>query len=143
MQDSTPLVLASASPRRAQILRGLRVDFEVVVPDADEVHWDDDPVGTVRENARRKCSWCHKRYPGRRIVAADTVVALDDRPIAKPRDLEEAFAFLRSFSGRRQHVYTGVAFIRPGHALELRVAESVVHFRELSDDTIALLLYDL
>ncbi len=107
--------------------------FDVVVPDVAEVHWDEDPVGTVRENALRKCEWCRTRHPDCRIITADTVVVFQGRCIGKPESMEQARDFLRAFSGRTQAVYTGVGLYTPHGGVAIRVDESVVHFRELDD----------
>jgi len=130
------LVLASASPRRRQILERMGLCFDVVVPVVDEVHWDDDPAGTVVENATRKCTWARARHPGAAIIAADTVVVFEGKSIGKPPSRHAAAAMLRRFSGHCQSVYTGVAMAGPQRPLVHRVAESLVHFRVLSEATI-------
>jgi len=137
MKPKPRLILASASPRRRAILTEMGLTFDVVLPEVDEIHRDDDPLGTVRENALRKCEWCRARHPDCRIVAADTVVVFEGRCIAKPASLEQARGFLRSFSGRTQRVYTGVGLYVPGGQVSIRVDESVVHFRELDEARIA------
>ncbi len=114
-----PLILASGSPRRAKILRDLGVDFEIVKTEAPEVSIPHDPVRTVTENARAKLraavdtvatSCDPPEVEGRPILAADTIVWFDNRIYGKPRDLEEAKAFLRELSGQTHVVFTGVAF---------------------------------
>ena len=110
--------------------------FDVVIPNVDEVHWDDAPEATVKENASRKCAWAQGRYAEADIIAADTVVVFDDKSIGKPSSLVDATAMLRKFSGHSQIVYTGVALARQRHPMELHVIQSLVHFRELSDAAI-------
>ena len=134
--SSTRLVLASKSPRRSKLLREYGAAFEVLTPEVAEVHWDDRPVDTVRENARRKVDWCRARTTDAAVIAADTVVVFDGRTIGKPRDLDEARAFLMAFSGRHQLVHTGVALALPGVEAEVHVATSDVIFRRLDHDTI-------
>ncbi len=107
-----------------------------MVPAVDEVHWDDRPVDTVRENARRKAAWCRARVSGAAVIAADTVVVFEGRAIGKPRDPAEARGLLRSFSGCRQTVHSGVAMLFPGVADDLCVATSEVLFRDLDAATI-------
>ena len=68
--NTTALVLASASPRRHKILTAMGLVFEVVVSAVEEVHWLDDPKGTVRENAARKCMWASERQPDVTVIAA-------------------------------------------------------------------------
>jgi len=130
------LILASASPRRRTILTGMGLTFGTVTPEVDEVHWDESPHATVRENALRKCRWCVAQCPGSTVVAADTVVVSDGRTTLKPESMEQAFAFLRGFSGKEQSVLTGVALSRPGKATDIRVVESRVKFKALTDDII-------
>ena len=131
-----PLILASASPRRRSILRALGLTFSVELPTVDEVHWDERPEATVRENARRKCEWCRERHPASRIIAADTVVVFEGRCIAKPATREEAVTFLEQFSGKRQTVYTGTALYAPHGATEVSMTTSAVFFRRLAADDI-------
>jgi septum formation protein len=131
-----PVVVGSASPRRHKLLRGLGIDFEVVVADAEEIHDANDPVGTVVHNALTKHAACRALRPDACILTADTLVWFDGRLIGKPRDLGEASEFLRAFSGRTQTVYTAVALSLPGKDPDIRVEASAVHFKELDDATI-------
>ena len=127
------LVLASGSPRRAKILRELGLEFEVVRTDAPEVCYPDDPVRTVRENALLKGDAArHAAGPEAHILSADTIVWFDGRIYGKPRDLDEAAAFLRELSGREHTVFTGVAFDG-----EVCVMRSGVRLRDLDEAAIA------
>jgi len=117
-------------------MRGLGVPFSVESPVVDEVHWDERPEDTVRENARRKCDWCCRRHAASLVVAADTVVVFEGVCIAKPATLAQAFAFLERFSGKRQTVYTGVALHAPGRGIHVSAAKSAVVFRKLTADDI-------
>ena len=118
------LILASGSPRRAKILAGLEREFDIVRTDAPEACYPDDPERTVRENALAKGA----AVKGGRVLSADTIVWFDGRIYGKPRDLEEARAFLRELSGKVHSVFTGVAFNG-----EVKVVESKVRFRRLTD----------
>ena len=122
------ITLASGSPRRAKILEGLGVDFEVVRTDAPEVSYPGDPERTVRENALAKGAACTGR---RGVLSADTIVWLDGRIYGKPRDLDEAKQFLRELSGKVHAVFTGVAFDG-----EAKVSRSDVTFRSLDEAAI-------
>ncbi len=135
--NAPPLVLASGSPRRRKILDSMGLTFQVEIPNVDEVHRDDDPEGTVRENATRKCEWAQARFPDAGIIAADTVVVFNGKSIGKPKSIVDATAMLRRFSGHSQIVYTGVAMARGTQIPTVRVEKSEVHFRELSDAAIA------
>ena len=118
------ILLASGSPRRAKILREHGVAFDVVKTDAPEVAYPDDPARTVRENALSKGAAAR----GARVLSADTIVWHAGKIYGKPRDLDEARAFLRELSGQTHTVFTGVAF--DGQAV---VQTSAVTFRTLSE----------
>jgi len=124
------IILASGSPRRAKILRDMGVAFEIVKTDAPEVGYEDDPERTVCENAIAKGaavpSAVRKGFDG--VLSADTIVWFNGRIYGKPRDLDEAKAYLRELSGQTHTVFTGVAFND-----EVRVVKSGVKFRELSE----------
>lgn len=121
------IILASGSPRRAKILESLGVNFTVVKTDAPEVSYDSDPCRTVSENALAKGAALNDRN----VLSADTIVWYDNRIYGKPRSLDEAKEFLNILSGKTHTVFTGVAFNG-----EVKVVESLVKFRELSDDKI-------
>ena len=124
------IILASGSPRRAKILRDLGVDFEIRKSDAEEVAYPHDPERTVRENAVKKgerVKGC-KGERAKGVLSADTIVWFAGRIYGKPRDLDEAKAFLRELSGQTHTVFTGVCFDG-----ETRVVRSDVTFRRLSD----------
>ena len=119
------LTLASGSPRRAKILRALGVDFAVVKSDAPEVSYPHDPERTVRENALAKGRAVRATGP---VLSADTIVWFGGKIYGKPRDLDEAKAFLRELSGQTHTVFTGVACDG-----DVKVVRSDVTFRPLSD----------
>ena len=121
------ITLASASPRRAKILSDLGVDFQVVKTDAPERTYPDDPERTVRENALSK----GRAANGSHVLSADTIVWFSGKIYGKPRDLEEARAFLGELSGKTHSVFTGVAFDG-----DVRVVRSDVKFRELGQGEI-------
>jgi septum formation protein len=103
------LVLASASPRRAELLRAAGFEFEVRPADADEtVHPDELPDQYVRRVADAKAQAVLAAAGDRPVIAADTVVVVDGRILGKPVDAEDAAAMLRALSGRRHQVLTGV-----------------------------------
>lgn len=131
-----PLVLGSASPRRARILASLGIPFTVLAVDAEEIHHAGDPVHTVTTNARTKYRACRERRPDAALIAADTLVWFEGRLIGKPVDMQEAARFLRLFSGGTQIVFTAVAMGLPRKEPELRVEASSVRFRTLSEPTI-------
>lgn len=111
------IILASASPRRKEILSELGVDFRVVVADTDESSDISDPVKLTRELARRKGLAVYEKllqsgeYDAESaiIISADTVVCRDGEILGKPRDRADAVAMLTSLSGRSHTVVSGVA----------------------------------
>ena len=135
--DTIPIILASASPRRRAILRSLGVHVEVHQPHCMEVTLRDDPAGTVGVNARRKALSVHASYPRAAIIAADTVVCFEGRVLGKPRDLEEARAWLTAYSGKAQTVYTAVALFYPGaQEPSLRIEATSLQFKEYDTRTV-------
>jgi len=132
------LILASASPRRRELLSRLGIPFEVVVADVTE-HEDPatDPRAMVAHNAALKADWVAGRHADSVVLGADTTVSLDGRAINKPRDLDEARSMLRLLSGREHTVFTGVAVRRA--ATGLRIDQGVasrVTFKPFGDAVI-------
>lgn len=132
------LILASASPRRQDLLRQCGVTFEVVPAAIPEVH---NELLTARElsllNAHRKARAVAKRYPDRLVLGADTVVALGTRLYGKPADQTDAVRILTDLQGRTHEVVTGVCLmhLRPGR--ECLFAEvTAVTFRPLRAEQI-------
>lgn len=130
------LVLASRSPRRVEIMRGLGFEFDVE-PAPEHLEDDvahDDPFAVPQLLAARKCAYVSERRPQSLVIAADTVVIVDDRILNKPANDDEACTFLRALAGRTHIVVTGVAI--GAHARGIRMEKSArtfVAFRELSD----------
>ncbi len=138
LEISTTFILASASPRRRELLARLGVEFEVVVaPIVEHEEATAEPRGMVLHNAALKAAWVCAQRPGALVLAADTTVALDDHVLNKPRDMAEARAMLRKLSGRTHTVYTGVCLWRRPGAPEISHCEtSAVTFRALDDAAI-------
>ncbi|MSU24448.1 MAG: septum formation protein Maf [Opitutus sp.] len=115
---SPRLILASASPRRRELLAQLGVPFEVVVAEVIEHEEPStDPRVMVAHNAALKADWVAARHPGAIVLGADTTVFLDGAALNKPRDAAEARAMLRRLSGRTHTVFTGIAVRRMSDAL--------------------------
>lgn len=137
---ATPLelILASASPRRTELLRAAGIPHRVVVAAVTE-HEDpsSDPREMVLHNARLKARAVADLHPAALVLGADTAVALGDRVLNKPADLAEARAMLRALSGREHTVHTGVCLILRAEGLEeAHCLTARVRFRELTDDAI-------
>jgi septum formation protein len=134
------IILASASPRRRELLSGMGVRFEVVTAEVNEHDAESAPhlapVDLARENARQKAEAVAALRPGRWILGADTVVALDERLFGKPASLDEAREFLRALSGETHEVITGCALIAPNGEAEIFHEISRVTFHVLTDETI-------
>jgi septum formation protein len=119
--SSPGLTLASASPRRGELLRILQFQFDIVPADIDETAVPGlDPARLVIRLARRKAEAVRRLHPDRLIVAADTVVGLDGVILGKPDDAAQAKAMLRGLRGRWHRVWTGLA-VAGGHGEPVKV----------------------
>jgi len=153
-KSKTTLFLASASPRRKELLARLGVQFEVLVaPITEHEDVDAEPRAMVLHNAALKAAWVCAQRPGAWVLAADTTVALDNKVLNKPVDLAEARMMLKRLSGRTHTVYTGVCLWKkagtPFQGVRGRLGEpslppieishcetSEVTFKKLDDETI-------
>lgn len=133
-----PLILASASPRRRELLAHLGVDFEIIPAQVVEHEAADaDPREMVAHNAALKAEWVAARHPDRCVLGADTTVFIGRTVLNKPRDEAEARAMLRLLSGRTHTVFTGLALRRARDGLRLDSgASSEVTFRDLTEAVI-------
>lgn len=139
MTHASPrLILASASPRRRELLSQLGVPFEVVV--AQVVEHEEattDPRLMVAHNSALKAEWVASRHPDAFVLGADTTVYLDNEALNKPANVAEARAMLRKLSGRTHTVFTGLALRRvsAGLAIDEGVASEVT-FKHIDEATI-------
>ena len=133
------LVLASASPRRLELLRQIGIVPDHVDPaEVDEASLARElPAAHVMRLARAKAEAVRPRHPGAFILAADTVVACGRRILGKPEDEAAARRFLALLSGRRHRVYGGIAAIAPGGRIATRRVVSQVAFKRLSESELA------
>ncbi len=128
-----PLILASGSPRRAELLARAGYCFEVVPPDIDERRQPGEaPRDYVARLAAEKAAAVAPRYPERVVLAADTTVVVDSTVLGKPRDADDAAGMLRRLSGRAHDVLTGVA-VRRGGAAVSAVEQTAVHLAALDE----------
>jgi septum formation protein len=129
-----PIILASASPRRRELMQVFGLPYRVIVPATDEL--DDErmpPRRLVRHNASTKADAVARGQRRGVIIAADTTVALDGRCFGKPRDAAHARRMLRQLSGRTHQVYTAVCIVDVDRSRRwLDVAVTAVRFRRLS-----------
>ncbi len=131
------LILASASPRRAELLRNASIAFAV-----DPAHVPEQPIpgelplDYAQRLAREKALAVYTRHGDEAVVGADTVVVVDAHLLEKPSDADDAARMLRLLSGRTHQVITGVCLLAPG--FERAEAElTQVTFAEVSDEEIA------
>lgn len=130
------LIVASASPRRHELLKNAGYSFRIIPSDADE----NLPEGTKADKAvellsERKAKSVLNNNPGAVVLGCDTVVALENIILGKPKTKEEACEMLRLLSGKKHNVFTGVC-VMDGKRTETFVSKTQVEFYELSDETI-------
>lgn len=136
---TAPLILASGSPRRSQLLETLGIPFQVIVSDAPESL---DPRLSPEDQAAllatRKAQAVASGLAKGKVLGADTIVVLDGEILGKPLDDEDAASMLRRLSGREHEVVTGIALVDAAHGSVLRRSvTSLVHVRPLNNDEIA------
>lgn len=120
-RNGVPLVLASASPRRRELLTSAGVAVEVVPAEIDESELPGEPPSElVLRLASEKCRRVAARYPDRWVLAADTTVAIDGVSLGKPRDSEEVMQMLTRLSGRVHQVITGMMLKNGARSIEER-----------------------
>jgi septum formation protein len=130
------LILASISPRRADLLRESGISFRVEPPRVEEWSAEEfpeiQPGELARGNARRKAQAVAERHPGQPVLAADTIVVCEGRILGKPADEEMARQMLGWLSGRTHEVVTAVVLVLPdGKKIRESVVRTRVKFREL------------
>jgi septum formation protein len=127
------LILASASPRRAELLRQLGLEFKVVTSDVPELHHEQLTAQEVSQiNAYRKARAVAKKLPDSLVLAADTLVYLETRMFGKPASLEEAYRMLEDLQGRTHHVVTAICLMHLREHRQKTCAErTAVTFRPL------------
>lgn len=127
------LVLASASPRRAELLRAAGVEFDVMPAHVDEAVRDGEtPADYVTRVAAAKAYVVHPRVPDRMVLAADTTVVVDEHILGKPDDVDDARRMLRVLSGRTHEVLTGVSLISGAGSIDTRLDRTTVEFAPLT-----------
>jgi septum formation protein len=131
------LILASKSPRRAEILRSVGWDFESRAANIDETRRDgEDAIAYVKRLAREKAVKIAQLAPGCAVLGADTVVVIDDTILGQPHTDDVARQMLRRLSGRWHEVLTGVAILRAESEPVVVHETTRVRFAELSDSEI-------
>jgi septum formation protein len=133
------LILASASPRRTELLRQLKLEFEIVPGDAAEIFDEQlSPHELCQLNAHRKARVIAKKIPDALVLGADTLVFLEREVFGKPQNLDEAKQMLERLQGRTHQVVTGVSLIHlRAHRERIFAASTDVTFRPLTTGQIS------
>jgi septum formation protein len=133
-------ILASASLRRQELLRNVVSEYEIMVSSFDEslVPYDGDEETYVMTLARKKAESILSYVDDAYVLGSDTIVSIDGKIFGKPESRKDAYAMIRTLSGRSHKVYSGIALLsRGGHAVDTALAvETEVTFMELSDEEI-------
>ncbi len=131
------LILASASPRRAELLRNAGISFSIDPADVPELpRAGERPIDYARRWAREKALAVFARHPADIVLGADTVVVVEEHLLEKPGDTNDAARMLRLLSGRTHDVITGVCVVAPGFE-RLEAETTQVTFTEMSEEEIA------
>ncbi len=131
------LVLASASPRRQELLREAGIAFETYpahIP--EERKAGEAPLAYALRLAEEKARAVATRFPGRYVLGADTIVVAGEHVLEKPADHADAARMLRLLSGRSHQVTTAVSLVKPGGQSDTRACTTRVFFRELTEEEI-------
>ncbi len=128
-------ILASASPRRLELLTRAGMPPDVVIPaDTDETHHNGElPVAYVSRVSLEKAQAIHTQHTDALVLAADTIVVCGRRILHKTEDAAVARAHLRTLSGRRHRVYTAVTLLAPAGVVHTRLVETRVHCARLTN----------
>ncbi len=131
------LILASGSPRRAEILTAVGWEFEKHTADVDETELvGEKPEDYVQRLAKNKAETAAEKYSDALVLGADTIVVVGDKIIGKPKDLAQAESMLQTLSGRWHEVLTGVALVKvlDGiYKVEVDLQRTHVKFAEIND----------
>jgi septum formation protein len=132
------LILASASPRRAELLEQIGLNFQIIPSTfQEETLLEADPARLVMELALNKARQVAGGIPGGLVIGADTIVFLEGQILGKPSGIEEAVRMLAQLSGKAHRVFTGIALIEvPGGKYRVNYEMTRVQFRSLSRDEI-------
>ena len=131
------MILASASPRRKEILENFGFSFKTIVKNIDETSDKTRAEEKILEIAEKKAKAAAIDFPDKNVIGADTVVVVDGKILGKPKDEKEAFSMLKSLSGRSHEVITAFSFININKNISYSDYEiTKVYFKNLTDDEI-------
>ncbi|MCR5348946.1 MAG: Maf family protein [Bacilli bacterium] len=128
-------ILASGSPRRKELLRKIVPEFTVIVSDVDETLLHVPAKDLPAEESKAKAYAVFEKHPDDEVLACDTIVVLNGKPLGKPKDEEDAKAMLRAQSGKKEIVLSGYTYIRKGREITRTVA-TAVYFNVLTEEQI-------
>jgi septum formation protein len=132
------LVLASASPRRQELLRNAGIEFTIQAPDIVEATRPaESPQVCAQRLAQEKAMAVALLRPNDQVLGADTIVVVDDQILGKPCDEKDAVRMLRLLSGRRHEVITGVCLAQPGEPINTQFETTIVEMGTITDEEIA------
>lgn len=129
------IVLASASPRRRELLSQLGLEFEICVSSAGETEGPD-PIETARQAALAKASEVASKVLDALVIGADTIVVIDEEILGKPTSPSEAEAMLKKLKGKAHRVITGVAIVDGSGKKVVDHEDTTVFFSDLSEDEV-------
>ncbi len=133
-----PLILASASPRRVQLLQQIGIEPAKIIPaDIDETPISGElPRNLATRLSLSKAQEIHKNHAGNFIIAADTVVAVGRRTLPKAENETQARQCLKLLSGRRHHVYGGITLITDDGKIITRLCDTIIKFKRLTSQEV-------
>ena len=132
------VILASASPRRKEILQNTKLNFDIQKSDIEEVILENEsPEEMVVRLAYEKAYDVAQKNKDKLVIGADTIVALDNEVLGKPKDKEEAYQMIKKLSNKTHKVITGISLINISHGMVVNdYVVSLVTFKDLSEDSI-------
>ncbi|MHB0859118.1 MAG: Maf family protein [Anaerolineae bacterium] len=136
--ESVSLILASVSPRRQELVSALGLSVQVLPADVDETRLaEESPVELAKRLSIAKAEGIAERFPTAVVIAADTLVALEQQILGKPADAREATAMLAALRARTHRVYSGLALVQRGAGRRsVQVVETLVHMRDYTNEEI-------
>lgn len=135
--EKQPLILASASPRRQELLREAGIAFEIHPAHIPEQRLPAEAaIDYAKRLSREKALAVANRFANRFVLGADTIVVVDEDVLEKPLDHDDAVRMLRLLSGRPHHVITGVSLVTPTGTIDTRTCTTQVFFRKLTEQEI-------
>ena len=131
------IVLASASPRRKELLQLIGLNPEIIPPDINEAQGHTELIDAFlkRVTVAKGIEVYKKKFYSHLLISADTVVLLDNSLIGKPADREDAFGMLNRLSGQRHEVLTGISLMHQGET-SFEISRTAVYFKELAEKEI-------